>query len=58
MRTFGHAKRRSLNENIQSNFLLILAPGPGNYRSPSDFGYYVNKRFYMKGKVNKENAQG
>ena len=22
----------------------IIAPGPGNYRLPSDFGYYANKK--------------
>jgi hypothetical protein len=27
-----------------SKFKLILAPGPGNYRAPSDFGYYDNKK--------------
>jgi len=25
-----------------------IAPGPGNYRLPSDFGYYVNKKSYLK----------
>jgi len=30
--------------NVHSVYLLfILAPGPGNYRAPSDFGYYDSK---------------
>ena len=24
--------------------MFVLAPGPGNYRLPSDFGYYEGKR--------------
>ena len=48
VRSFGNAKRKSLNERSQSNFVLNSAPGPGNYRLPSDFGYYVNQKFYMK----------
>lgn len=50
VRSFGSAKRKSLNENSQSNKFYNLAPGPGNYRLPSDFGYYVNRKFYMKEK--------
>lgn len=41
VRRFGTAKRKSLNENKQT-------PGPGNYRLPSDFGYYVNKKAFLK----------
>jgi len=43
VRSFGSSARKSLNERSQSNSQFILAPGPGNYRIPSDFGYYANK---------------
>ena len=49
VRRFGTAKRKSLNENKQSKYLnLNIAPGPGNYRLPSDFGYYANKKAFLK----------
>jgi hypothetical protein len=30
-------------EVSKSNQLIIVSPGPGTYRIPSDFGYYENK---------------
>lgn len=30
--------------------LFYVAPGPGNYKLPSDFGYYVSQKFYRKSK--------
>lgn len=29
--------------DVKVTNLSILAPGPGNYRLPSEFGYYVSK---------------
>lgn len=39
-RTHYHADRKTLNG------FKMTTPGPGNYRLPSDFGYYENKKMY------------
>jgi hypothetical protein len=51
VRRFGTAKRRPLNEDLKSKFLINLAPEPGNYQLPSDFGYYMNKSAVSKGLI-------
>ena len=28
--------------------LLVATPGPGTYRAPSDFGYYLSREFLEK----------
>ena len=39
-RTHYHADRKTLLSH------KLQTPGPGNYRLPSDFGYYENKKKY------------
>lgn len=39
-RTHYHADRKTLLS------FKMQTPGPGNYRLPSDFGYYENKKKY------------
>ena len=48
-------KENLLTRKFKVIFSSILAPGPGNYRLPSDFGYYVNKTFYKKSKNTDKN---
>ena len=36
VRKFGRSQRKPLNSKS-------ITPGPGNYRLPSEFGYYVAK---------------
>ena len=35
----------------KSKKLKFLAPGPGQYRLPSEFGYYVDKNFLSKATI-------
>lgn len=45
-RTFSHDIRKTYS---QGNFglyiflIILVTPGPGSYRIPSDFGYYESK---------------
>ena len=47
-RRFSQSIRHSFvddfHRHTKSNNLFILAPGPGSYRSPSDFGQYDEKK--------------
>ena len=46
-RRFSQSVRHSFvdtfHRQTRSNLYFILAPGPGSYRSPSDFGQYDKK---------------
>ena len=47
-RTFMTGRRQSFidltTKRSYSIFVLILAPGPGSYRAPSDFKHYDSKK--------------
>lgn len=47
-RTFMDGRRQSFTDlaakRSGSKLLVSLAPGPGSYRSPSDFGHYDSRR--------------
>jgi hypothetical protein len=45
-RTHYHFDRTTLNGK------KLITPGPGNYRLPSDFGYYEAKQKYNTGGLN------
>ena len=50
-RTFGASTRNQLRNGNQT-------PGPGNYRLPSEFGYYASKKCAEKApETNKENIE-
>lgn len=41
---FGNAKRMGIiSGRPQSNDFFMIAPGPGNYRMPSEFGHYIDQ---------------
>lgn len=47
-RSFGSSHRSTVNLNKQT-------PGPGNYRIPSEFGYYASKNAIERREAGKEN---
>jgi hypothetical protein len=42
-RTFPHEMRKTISNFSASNFYNNSAPGPGNYRLPSEFGHYLSR---------------
>lgn len=46
------SKVKNNPKHNQSNIILILAPGPGYYRIPSEFGIYVSKKAIQKSASN------
>ena len=43
VRSFPHSLRKTVSMNSLSNLYANSAPGPGNYRLPSEFGHYIAK---------------
>ena len=49
-----HCYRKEPKLTYKESFLIILhincylAPGPGSYRLPSEFGYYEDKRIHRR----------